>query len=311
MLHHDRLGSSGHKALCACGQSCLHRAASPFPQHRLFTPACAAAAPELRVRIPGERDRRRRHCRNWRALDAVELVPRYGITTVLPRSISSCSESATPLQSVSPPWAAPRSSGPAPTSTLPPPPSGHECPIHWARGRNDRRARCGDSRLTWSGFRLPFFRNQHAIGYDLVRRADAAGVHVLMLTLDVPVRTTRAREVAAGVTSPFRPDLRMACGILACPAYLTSLWRHGQPRFGNLKPYTASTANIKHRDDGSPGDGGRLHMGRDRQLSRPVETSARRRGCCIRPMQRNAWRFRSTGSSCRRRAAGGGAAGDN
>jgi L-lactate dehydrogenase (cytochrome) len=87
-------------------------------------------------------------------------------------------------------------------------------------------------------------RNEHAIGYDLVRRADAAGVHVLMLTLDVPVRTTRAREVAAGVTSPFRPDLRMACGILACPAYLTSLWRHGQPRFGNLKPYTASTANV-------------------------------------------------------------------
>src|SRR5256885_5904 len=84
----------------------------------------------------------------------------------------------------------------------------------------------------------------HAIGYDLVRRADAAGVHVLVLTLDVPVRTTRAREVAAGLSSPFRPNLRMACGILGCPGYLASMWKHGQPRFGNLKPYTAATADV-------------------------------------------------------------------
>ena len=87
-------------------------------------------------------------------------------------------------------------------------------------------------------------RNDHAIGFDLVRRADAAGVHVLVLTLDVPVRTTRAREVAAGVTSPFRPDLRMLCGILTSPGYLKSLWKHGQPRFGNLKPYTGATADV-------------------------------------------------------------------
>jgi (S)-mandelate dehydrogenase len=69
-------------------------------------------------------------------------------------------------------------------------------------------------------------------------------VHVLMLTLDVPVRSTRAREVAAGITSPFRPDLRMLCGTLTSPGYLRSLWKHGQPRFGNLKPYTAATADV-------------------------------------------------------------------
>ena len=87
-------------------------------------------------------------------------------------------------------------------------------------------------------------RNEHAIGFDLVRRAEAAGVHVLVLTADVPVRTTRPREVAAGITSPFRPDLRMFAGILTSPGYLRSLWKHGQPRFGNLKPYTADTANV-------------------------------------------------------------------
>jgi L-lactate dehydrogenase (cytochrome) len=92
-------------------------------------------------------------------------------------------------------------------------------------------------------------RNEHAIGFDLVRRAEAAGVHVLVLTLDVPVRTTRPREVAVGITSPFRPDLRMMAGILTSPGYLASLCRHGQPRFGNLKPYAADTADVNEVAD--------------------------------------------------------------
>jgi (S)-mandelate dehydrogenase len=60
----------------------------------------------------------------------------------------------------------------------------------------------------------------------------------------VPVRTTRSREVAVGITSPFRPDLRMLAGIVTSPGYLRSLIRHGQPRFGNLKPYTNDDADV-------------------------------------------------------------------
>jgi L-lactate dehydrogenase (cytochrome) len=87
-------------------------------------------------------------------------------------------------------------------------------------------------------------RNEHAIGFDLVKRADAAGVKALVLTLDVPVRTTRSREVAAGITTPFKPDLRMMAGILSSPGYLRSLMQNGQPRFGNLKPYTKNDADV-------------------------------------------------------------------
>jgi L-lactate dehydrogenase (cytochrome) len=61
--------------------------------------------------------------------------------------------------------------------------------------------------------------------------------------VDVPVRTTRPREVVAGITSPFRPDLRMIWGMLTSPGYLRSLWQHGQPRFGNLKPYAMADAD--------------------------------------------------------------------
>jgi L-lactate dehydrogenase (cytochrome) len=92
-------------------------------------------------------------------------------------------------------------------------------------------------------------RNQHAIGFDLVRRAEASGVHVLALTLDTPVRTTRSREVAAGIASPFKPSLRMMAGILASPGYFASLIRHGQPRFANLKPYTKDDANVNEVAD--------------------------------------------------------------
>ena len=67
---------------------------------------------------------------------------------------------------------------------------------------------------------------------------------VLVLTLDVPVRTTRSREVAAGITSPFRPDLRMMAGIVTSPGYLDRWCRNGQPRFGNLKPYTKNDADV-------------------------------------------------------------------
>jgi L-lactate dehydrogenase (cytochrome) len=63
----------------------------------------------------------------------------------------------------------------------------------------------------------------------LVRRAHEAGVHVLMLTLDVPVRTTRPREVASGNHDAVPPHLAMALTIAASPARLMALWRNGHP----------------------------------------------------------------------------------
>ena len=86
--------------------------------------------------------------------------------------------------------------------------------------------------------------HEHKIGFDLVKRAQAAGVKVLVLTLDVPVRTTRSREVAVGITSPFKPDLKMMAGIATSPGYLKSLMKNGQPRFANLKPYTKNDADV-------------------------------------------------------------------
>jgi L-lactate dehydrogenase (cytochrome) len=188
--------------------------------------------------------------RNWRAFDAVELVPRYGVTTSLP---------PVGIELFGKRYAAPIGVAPmgGPSIVWP----GADGYLAAAAQRAlvpytlglvggmtvERAAEIAPDVLWFQLYRCS--RNEHTIGLDLVRRADAAGVHVLVLTVDVPIRTTRAREVAAGITSPFRPDLRMICGALTSPGYLASLWKHGQPRFGNLRPYTAATADVNEVAD--------------------------------------------------------------
>jgi L-lactate dehydrogenase (cytochrome) len=183
--------------------------------------------------------------RNWNALDAIELVPRYGITTALP---------PVDVELFGRRYAAPLGVAPMGGPSIVWPGADRFLAVAAQRARVpytlglvggmtvEQAAEIAPDVLWFQLYRCS--RNDHAIGFDLVRRADAAGVHVLVLTVDVPVRTTRPREVAAGITSPFRPDLRMIAGILTSPGYLKSLWERGQPRFGNLRPYIADAADV-------------------------------------------------------------------
>jgi L-lactate dehydrogenase (cytochrome) len=183
--------------------------------------------------------------RNWRALDAIELVPRYGVTTELP---------PTDIELFGCPYASPIGVAPmgGPSIVWPGADEFLAAAAQAARvpyvlgtvgGTTIEKAAAIAPDVLW--FQLyRMARNDHAIGFDLVRRADAAGVHVLMLTVDVPVRTTRAREVAAGVTTPFRPDLRMLLDIATSPGWLIAMLRNGIPRFANLRAYTGNDTSI-------------------------------------------------------------------
>jgi (S)-mandelate dehydrogenase len=183
--------------------------------------------------------------RNSHAFDAVELVPRYGITTALP---------PVDVELFGKRYSAPIGVAPMGGPSLVWPGADQYLAAAAQRARVpytlglvggmtvERAAEIAPDVLWFQLYRCS--RNDHAIGFDLLRRAETVGVHALVLTLDVPVRTTRPREVAVGITSPFRPDLRMIAGILSSPGYLKSLWTHGQPRFGNLKPYTSDTADV-------------------------------------------------------------------
>src|SRR5437016_1512405 len=186
--------------------------------------------------------------RNWNALDAVELVPRYGVTTALP---------PVDVELFGRHYSAPIGVAPMGGPSIVWPGADQYLAAAAQRARVpytlglvggmtvERAVEIAPDVLWFQLYRCA--RNEHAIGFDLVRRAEAAGVHVLVLTAVVPVRTTRPAEVAAAITSPFRPDLRMFAGILTSPGYLRSLWKHGQPRFGNLTPYSADTANGDER----------------------------------------------------------------
>jgi isopentenyl diphosphate isomerase/L-lactate dehydrogenase-like FMN-dependent dehydrogenase len=85
-----------------------------------------------------------------------------------------------------------------------------------------------------------FWKDDHRIGLDLMRRAAAVDVKVLALTLDVPVRTTRSRETYAGLAGEFRPTPRMMYEMLVRPKWLMALLRNGYPRFATLGEYAKS-----------------------------------------------------------------------
>ncbi len=184
---------------------------------------------------------------NWAALDAVELAPRYGVMPSLP---------PIEVELFGRRYAAPIGIAPMGGPALVWP--GADA----AMARAAQRARVPYALGTVGGLTIEeagqlapdvfwfqlyrLFRNEHALGFDLVRRAEAAGAHVLVLTLDVPVRTTRPREAAVGLgRGPFRLDLLMMLDMLRRPSWLLALMRHGRPKFPNLKPYAPANSSVE------------------------------------------------------------------
>jgi (S)-mandelate dehydrogenase len=90
-----------------------------------------------------------------------------------------------------------------------------------------------------------FANNEHKIGMDLVKRAEAAGVNALMLTWDSPVRTTRPREVKSGIMAPFKLTNRLRLDAMTSPHWLFSMMRNGIPRFVSLQPYMNGKTSIE------------------------------------------------------------------
>ena len=96
-------------------------------------------------------------------------------------------------------------------------------------------------------YRMP--QRDHADGFDLVRRAQSAGAQVLMITMDVPIRTKRPREVRRGLVLPFQMNARTVWDVVTSPAWLMSYMEHGLQRFSNYKPYVEA---IRRRKNSRP-----------------------------------------------------------
>ncbi len=72
----------------------------------------------------------------------------------------------------------------------------------------------------------------------LLDRVERAGIHTLMVTVDIPVPGNRENNTRAGFTAPLRPGLRLAWDGVTRPrwlvgTFLRTLLRHGMPHFEN------------------------------------------------------------------------------
>ena len=162
--------------------------------------------------------------RNWAALDAVEMMPRYGNVVAPP---------PTDVELFGQPYSAPVGISPigGPGTAFP----GAE--TYFARAAQaarvpytlgvlsaitiERAAELAPDVIWLQLYR--FYRNEHKIGLDLVRRAQEAGIKVLMLTCDTPVRTTRPRETKSGIVNPFRLTNRLRLDAMSSLPWLFSL----------------------------------------------------------------------------------------
>jgi (S)-mandelate dehydrogenase len=84
-------------------------------------------------------------------------------------------------------------------------------------------------------YRFPY--NDHAITFDLVRRADAAGAHVLVPTVDSAGKSKRPRDIRNGVAVPFPINPWTTLQVLTSPAWALALLKNGMPITANLVPY--------------------------------------------------------------------------
>ena len=82
------------------------------------------------------------------------------------------------------------------------------------------------------------------INVDLVRRAKAAGVRVLVVSVDVPVNSNRERNRRNGFSRPFRMTPGVVLEALAHPAWVLRYLRSGGiPMMSNWKPYAKDRAS--------------------------------------------------------------------
>ena len=180
---------------------------------------------------------------NWAALDAVKIVPRYGVMPTLP---------PIEVELFGTRYAAPIGIAPMggpsivwPGADLLMAKAAQRARVPYTLGVAGGASIEEVAKVAPDVFWLQLYRfshNDHAIGFDLVRRAQAAAVKVLILTLDVPVRTTRSRETYAGLGGEFRPNLRMLYEMAIRPKWLLALLRNGYPRFATIRSYVGERA---------------------------------------------------------------------
>lgn len=82
-----------------------------------------------------------------------------------------------------------------------------------------------------------------ALSQDLIKRAQDAGVGTLVLTVDVPVRPKRERNIRNGFTQPLKLTFATMLEALAHPAWIAGYLRHGKPVMESWVRYAGAGAD--------------------------------------------------------------------
>lgn len=183
------------------------------------------------------------HQHNRDAMDAVRIIPRYGVDV---RQVDTTAElfgrryampvGVAPMGNIGMIWpgmdailasAAQKARIPYTSSTV-------------ANVAMEQLASLAPDVFWFQLYGVP--KDDHVITYDLVRRAQAVGAHGLMLTLDVPARQKRVHDIRNGLVVPFkfRPDVILE--IMRHPRWALRSARFGQPRFPNMAKYLNSAS---------------------------------------------------------------------
>jgi L-lactate dehydrogenase (cytochrome) len=183
--------------------------------------------------------------RNWSALDAVEMVPRYGKVIAPPATDWQLFGRAVSAPIGVAPIGGPGTAYPGAETYLATAAQAAGVPytLGILSGIDIEAAAKIAPDVLWVQL-YRFSLDDHRIGMDLLRRAEAAGVRAMVLTFDTPTRTTRPREVKSGITSPFRLSTRLRLDALSSPRWLRSMMKNGIPRFASLAPYMKPGSNL-------------------------------------------------------------------
>jgi (S)-mandelate dehydrogenase len=85
--------------------------------------------------------------------------------------------------------------------------------------------------------------NDKSISEDMIRRAADAGLSTLVITVDVPVRPRRERNIRNGFTRPLKMTLATKLEALRHPGWLMDYYKHGRPILSNWAQYAPAGAN--------------------------------------------------------------------
>ena len=181
--------------------------------------------------------------RNATALSAVELLPRYCIDT---QSLSTEVE-LFGRRYAAPFGVAPMGAGglmwPGAEEYLAREAQWRNVPYILATPANASIERIAEIAPDVFWFQLyRFAANDHAITFDLLRRADAAGAQVLVPTIDSAGESKRPRDIRSGLKLPFTVGPGIAFQVATSPLWAWALYRTGMLRAENVVPYTSGRA---------------------------------------------------------------------